>query len=74
LRRERDKDGPANIGSSPKSDHERRDRFKGAASYCQKLNDHKKMTEAFDVEGDELGGQVRNFCIGQKREACILGY
>jgi len=31
------------------------------------------LTEAFDIEGEELGSKVRDFNIGDNEEACILG-
>jgi len=32
------------------------------------------LTEAFDIEGEEFGGEVRDFNIGDNEEAGVLGY
>jgi len=31
------------------------------------------LAETFDIEGEELGGKMKDFNIGQNQESCILG-
>lgn len=32
------------------------------------------LPEAFDIEGQKLGGKVGDFNIGKNKESCVLGY
>jgi hypothetical protein len=32
------------------------------------------LLEAFDIEGEDLGGKVRDFNTGENEESCVLGY